>query len=352
MRFCHQFLILLAAPLAAQNVPFDAAAALARFRWIETGAYQRQQHAVHEPDQDDVALCLSALASADDAARSHACLALEALARESFFKDLPDATRASLLPPLFAALRSPHTDTAEWGTRALGSLVGDPRLVSDKDARQLLVQGLALVVDDDVETRRRAGLLLERLLPRCSPADHVQVARMLQVALDRHPRQDREGERTAMARTVLCGVLTRLDVADAGLAGDLAARCLADLAAPAAFGFHYDRADALLGLGRWFAQLRGERREHAFAALLAAVGDARLQYMTTSGRRTPFHHHGHEALAAAAPAMDAGECERAAAALAAARERAIAAMSEAQDVASMFDGAQQAVAARQRALAK
>src|SRR5262245_6972792 len=108
---------------AAQAPSFDADAAVARFRWLEGGEYQRHVHGQPEPRLDDVALCRGALASASDAARSHACLALEILAREPFFAQLPAGERSGLATALLAAAASSHADTAEWSVRALHAMV-------------------------------------------------------------------------------------------------------------------------------------------------------------------------------------------------------------------------------------
>jgi hypothetical protein len=308
--------------------------------------YQRSQHGVPEPGPDDVALCRRAMASTNDEVRSHACLALEQMVAAPFFGELPPVDRAGLVRPLLAALSSGHGDTSEWSVRALRRLAAKAYLPAE-GVRAALAQGLDLVTREDVEARRRGALLLEALTAREVPADRLQIARTLLLALDRYPRSGDEDDRSKTARTTCCGVLARIPGVDATLAGELAARFLRDLRVCDAWGFHYGRGDALQGLGRQFAHLRGGQREETLAVLLAAVGDPELEYMRTSGVRSPLRHRGHEALVPAVPAMTQPECERARARVSDAR-RAAAAKKDATDVAGIYDEVEAALAARRQ----
>lgn len=335
----------------AQDTPFDGPAALARYHWIVNGEYQRTQHGVPAPARDDIELCRRGmLETGDDSVRSYACLALEKLVREPCFGELAPAARAALVPPLLAAMASPHADTAEWSTRALEALARAKNGLAAPDVRTTVVKCLDLVTKKDFEVRRRAGLLLEALADRCGAIDHQQMARTLQLTLDRYPLGKAADDRERTARTTLLGVLTRLAPGEKVLADELATRFLADLGGTDAFGFHYERADALRGIGRQFSLLQGDRRTASIAALLAGVGEQELRYMRTSGRRTPFQHAGSDALVLAVPSLSATECARASAAVVAARAAAQQQGDEPQDLAGMFDAVEQVLAARRQAL--
>jgi hypothetical protein len=345
-------LLVLASVAPGQSEPFDPAAALRRCRWIAAGEYQRSRARIPEPEADDVVLCAQALAHDDVPLRQQACFAAAALVRQRFFAGLPQERRRALVLPVIGLLASDDADLADASAQALGQFAAVDGVLEERDARSAIVQALALVLLEDVEARRRAGLLLEKLVRAAGESSQQQVARTVLLALDRYPRGADEGERAAVARTTLQGVLARLQVRDQQLADELAARFLADLQGDLAWGFHYARGDATLGLGRTFAALAGDRRAAALAALRAAIGDPRLQYMRTSGRRTPFRHHGHEALALAAPALALDEVAAVAKEATAAREAAAASGCNQEDLAGMYDDLQAALAARAKALGK
>jgi len=329
-------LVSLCVAVTAQQ-PIDPDAARQRLELVAAGSYQIGLQGASPPGPDDVGLCCRALAHADVGLKVAACRAVAHMASIPFFRDLPPAQRHELAVLLIAELGGEHGPLADAAGHSVRRLVYSDGLLERRDLHSAIVQALGMAQDDDVEVRRRAGLLLAEIAARGDENIRQQVARTVLMALERYPAKRDDGEREEIARALLRTVLTRFETVDSKLADDLAALFLADLASGEEWGFRYGRSDALRGLGHVFNALRQPLRGAAFGALRDCVGAEDLQFMTTSGMRSPQRHHAHEALAFAARGFTMAELEAIEELASAARQRDEAAGMDDMDVRGIYE---------------
>ncbi|MEC7583957.1 MAG: hypothetical protein VYE77_06535 [Planctomycetota bacterium] len=332
--------------LPAQDAEFNEEQAQQRYRWIIKGSYQRGRNGIPEPDVHDVALARLGLSSANNIVCGYACLALESLAREELMKTVSPKARQEIADQLADRLDDEHEETADFASRAIGSLCEHGHL-DPQIARKSISAGLGLLLSEDRRDRKRGAHLLRDLDNVLGDSGQISFARTLFLALERYPgTDDQEGRVT---RQILRRCLGNTRPVDAKLSREIAGLLLAELAEPTRFGPFFQRGQCLVSLGRHFNSLQDESRDAAFARLSEGLLDRDLVYMLTSGVRSPLLHWSCQGLVLAAPSLTAEQVEQALAMLAKARERAPGwgAREAEGDLASLFGPLQKALTERQ-----
>jgi hypothetical protein len=353
----------------AAPAPWNADKALARIRLICLGDYLIKKGGHPAVGPADIELCHRALRDdGDDGLVIAGCRGIGVLSRRAFFGQTERRRLDEIVDLLIRKLRDGNSQVAHSAGRALISFDTQPapgkdtrkRLLSAPQCRRIVSQCLASVISKDPATQWRAGSLLRAVVDDVGAQVHVEIARTLLVAIARLAKRELpDAKKEKRALDSLKSALAVVPAPDAAIGREMATLFLVDARRLAANHWSiYSAADCLRALANCVPVLEGEPRTAVVEFLHDAARDDKLLFMTTSGMRSPFHHHGVMALMQAVPVMTASELASAAKTVRALRERFEARMQKAgrgiafnqKDLDSVFGGTDAVFATRRKAL--
>ncbi len=362
-RFALAILLTLV-PLAAQEIDTvrEADEALSRLRAVVQGEYLIKQSGKTPLGSDDFHIAAWACRQEATELVRLGGYGLRTMVRHASLSEVPRAKIDAAFDQLLLLMTSPHKEVTR---SACGAIIAfdQAEVLSAKQARRAVLVSLRLAESGGFDDRHRAGRLICALNDNVPTQVHTLIGRALLDAIGATrecvlPESAKKSEREARSRALdsMKGALVATPTTDLMLAREIAALAYVDAQGLEANNFSiYDKGKCLVCLGRLLHVLEAPDKGLVFAFLLDQVRDPELCYMTTSGRRGPFFHHGTDALLHAIPHLDAAQLKAAKNAVEALRSQIVALIAKGpdagmgfrkSDLGSIFSLVDKAIAAR------
>ena len=320
---------------------FDAAAAMRRLTLVNMGPYQIEKSGQPRAGMADVHLCLRAMQQRSTTLVVAGCNGIRALAGRAFFAVGNGGIHRRVVNVLIQKLSSSHGRTANAATSALtrmASVYGhNPLQFTDRieirlsltkpliqpdQSRRIATKALAMTMQGHPDVQYRAGSLLRAMANNVNSQMPGEMCRTLLAAIYKHglaaaAADSKETDGAAIRRRLrgiagLKAALATVPTPDGAIAVEKVALFLQDARGLKANHRNaYSEAHALHGIAECVTMLDGKRRRQVIECLVKRAADRELRYMVTSGERSPFLHHGVQALNLAVPHLTRAELDSA-----------------------------------------